>query len=136
MSLEFKNGLFLAIVIFSNTVGTLFLAIGMHEMPDFAATAAGAYILTFFSNPWIMCGIAVLALWMLSQLSMYTWADLSYVLPMTAGAYVLTAILSRFVLGEHISIERWAGILLISFGVLFVAETPPHAEEKPRGDCS
>lgn len=133
MTFEFKNGLFLALVIFSNTVGTLFLAIGMHQMPRFSPAAPFPYVLSFLSNVWIMTGIAMLALWMFSQLSMYTWADLSYVLPMTAGAYVLTAILSRFVLNEHISIARWAGVLLISFGVFFVAETPPREEERPEG---
>lgn len=133
MTFEIKNGVFLALVIFSNTIGTLFLAIGMHEMPKFTVAILFTFILAFLTNPWIMVGIALLALWMFSQLSMYTWADLSYVLPMTAGAYVLTAILSRFVLNEHISIERWAGILLISFGVLFVAETPAREEKTTKG---
>ncbi|MGC1783043.1 MAG: EamA family transporter [Acidobacteriaceae bacterium] len=133
MTFEFKNGLFLALVMFSNTVGTLFLAIGMHQMPRFVVGSPFPYFVAFLANPWIMVGIAMLAMWMFSQLSMYTWADLSYVLPMTAGAYVLTAILSRFVLHEHISFARWAGILLISFGVFFVAETPPREEEEPQG---
>lgn len=135
MTFELKNGIFLALVIFSNTIGTLFLAIGMHQMPKFSITILFSFVVAFITNVWIMVGIALLALWMFSQLSMYTWADLSYVLPMTASAYVLTAILSRFVLNEHISIERWTGILLISFGVLFVAETPAREEKTTRGSA-
>jgi hypothetical protein len=42
---------------------------------------------------------------------MFTWADLSYVPPMTASAYAFTAILGKFFLGEQISAERWAGTL-------------------------
>ncbi len=62
---------------------------------------------------------------------MFTWADLSYVLPMTASAYAFTAILGKFFLGEQISAERWAGIALISFGVVLVAETPPWTHTSP-----
>jgi len=62
---------------------------------------------------------------MFSQLTMYTWADLSYILPVTASGYVVTAILGKFFLKEQISTFHWIGVVIISFGVFFVAETPP-----------
>ncbi len=61
---------------------------------------------------------------MFAQLSMYTWADLSYILPVTASGYVITAILSKFFLAEHISPSRWIGVVVISLGVMCVAHTP------------
>jgi drug/metabolite transporter (DMT)-like permease len=38
---------------------------------------------------------------------------------------VLIAIVGEFMLGEHISGLRWAGIVLISVGVMIVGETKP-----------
>ncbi|MES2220374.1 MAG: EamA family transporter, partial [Acidobacteriota bacterium] len=69
--------------------------------------------------------------WMVTQLSMFTWADLTYVLPVTASAYVITAILSKVFLHDQISISRWVGIALISLGVIFVSETPPRTKPEP-----
>lgn len=133
MTFEQKNSFFIAAVVLTNTVGTLFLGIGMTEMPDFGKASFLSYTLAFLTNPWILPGIALLAVWMLTQISMYSWADLTYVLPVTASSYVFIAILSKFVLNEHISPSRWIGIALIAFGVAFVSETPAREEEMPPG---
>src|SRR5690348_17482565 len=98
----------------------------MKDMPDFKPESLSGYASAFLTDPWILGGIALLVVWMVAQLSMFTWADLTYVLPVTAGGYVLTAILGKFFLGETVSIARWLGIALISFGVVLVSETPPH----------
>jgi len=48
------------------------------------------YIRLIFS-PWVMLGTMLLILWLLSRmtlLGMVGWADLSYVLPVTAIGYV------------------------------------------------
>lgn len=99
-------------------------------MPEFAADGILSYIVSFLTNPWIVFGILLLIVWMVAQLSMFTWADLSYVLPVTASYYILTALLSRLFLDERISPTRWAGIVVISLGVMLVAETPPHITAK------
>lgn len=120
-----RNRIFIALLVVTNTVGNLFLARGMQSMPDFQPQALFHYALTFMTNVWIVSGIALLIVWTVAQLSMYTWADLSYVLPVTASAYVLSAILAKLFLNEQISGARWAGIGLIALGVVLVAETPP-----------
>lgn len=124
-ALKRKNRVFIAVVVVSNAVGNLLLGEGMKQMPSFQNTSVFGYLVSLFGNFWILAGIALLIVWMVSQLTMYTWADLSYVLPVTASGYILTAILSKFFLGEIVSLARWAGIVLISFGVVFVADTPP-----------
>ncbi len=48
-----------------------------------------------------------------------------YVLPVTAIGYVLTSLSGKYLLGETISPERWAGILLITSGVTLVGLTRP-----------
>jgi drug/metabolite transporter (DMT)-like permease len=50
------------------------------------------------------------------------------VLPATAFGNVIVALLSKFWLHEQISVARWAGIVLITVGVGFVAHGPSRTE--------
>ena len=127
---KYKNRLFIVLVVITNTIGNLFLAIGLARMPGFSFGSLLGYLISFLSNGWIMGGIALMTLWMISQLSMYTWADLTYVLPVTASSYIFTAILGRYVLKQPLSLLHWAGICIISFGVMFVSETPVQTSEE------
>ena len=128
---KWKNRVFIVLIVLSNTVGNLLLGIGMAHMPGFFAGSPIHYFVLLVMNYWILGGIGLLIVWMVAQLSMFTWADLTYVLPVTASAYVITAILSEVFLHEQISISRWIGIALISLGVLFVSKTPPRTKPEP-----
>jgi drug/metabolite transporter (DMT)-like permease len=79
-------------------------------------------------TPWIAAGIALLIGFFASYLTALSWADLTFVLPATAFGNVIVALLSRFWLHEAISLERWAGIVLITVGVGFVANGPSLTE--------
>jgi len=87
-----------------------------------------------FLNPWVDLGVVVLAIWLLSELSLLSWADLSYVLPVTATAYVLNAVVGKFLLANHVSPIHWAGIFLITIGALIVGRTAARTTkpEKPK----
>ena len=126
---QLKNRIFVALVVVSNSVGNFLLGLGMGQMPNFGNVPFFTYLISFATNGWLLLGIALMIVFMLSQLSMYSWADLSYVLPVTASTYILSALLSKFFLHDTVSFARWAGIVLISFGVIFVAETPVRADE-------
>jgi drug/metabolite transporter (DMT)-like permease len=128
---KLRNLIFIALIVVTNTLGNLFLALSMSGMANFQPDEALEYARDILTNFWFLGGVALLVLWMIAQLSMYTWADLSYVLPVTASAYAFTAILGKFFLGERISIAHWTGIVLISFGVLLVSETPPWTHSFP-----
>jgi uncharacterized membrane protein len=65
----------------------------------------------------------LLILWLLSRMTLLGWADLSYVLPVTAMGYVLTALVGRYFLGEAISYQGWAGTILIVAGIVLVGMT-------------
>lgn len=97
-------------------------------MPEFHAASTLVYVSLLLTNNWIVVGTALLIIWMVAQLSMLTWADLTYVLPVTAAVYVVTAILSKFFLDERVSGIRWAGVVVISCAVLLVAETSPRTK--------
>lgn len=130
---QLKNRIFIALVVISNSVGNLLLGLGMARMPDFSKTPFFSYVLSVATNGWLLFGVVLMIVFMASQLSMYSWADLSYVLPVTASTYIFSALLSKFFLHETVSAVRWIGIVLISFGVIFVAETPIREEETAKG---
>jgi drug/metabolite transporter (DMT)-like permease len=129
---RFTNRFFIAVIVVTNTIGNIFLGVGMQHMPDFHSISVLAYTAHLLTNWYVVGGTVLLIIWMIAQLSMFTWADLTYVLPVTASAYILTALLSRYFLGERISVARWIGIVIISFGVVLVSETPEDTKHSRR----
>jgi drug/metabolite transporter (DMT)-like permease len=99
----------------------------MSAMPATSLAHPGALIAAVFT-PWIAAGIALLIGFFASYLTALSWADLTFVLPATALGNVIVALISRFWLQETISPERWAGIVLITLGVGFVAQGPALTE--------
>jgi drug/metabolite transporter (DMT)-like permease len=81
------------------------------------------------SSGTIWLGIILMLGFFASHLVLYSKADFSYVLPTTAANYVIVPLLGLFLLGENVTFVRWAGIALISFGVLLVSGTKPRAQE-------
>jgi drug/metabolite transporter (DMT)-like permease len=116
--LEWKTRLFAAIVILSNTLGNFFIARGMRGLAVPADSALHMLLAIF--TPWVALGIALLILWLLSRMVLLSWADLSYVLPVTSLGYVANALMGHFFLGEHITLSRWSGTLLIVAGTVLV----------------
>ena len=102
----------------------------MTSLPAISPSHPLALIAAVFT-PWIGAGIALLIGFFASYLTALSWADLTYVLPATAFGNVIVALLARFWLQEPISLERWAGILLITVGVGFVAQGPSLTERPP-----
>ncbi len=125
-SRELKNHVFVALAVIANALGNFLLSVGMRTM-DFKPWASPLQYIRIFANPWVDAGVVLLLVWFASQLSLLSWADLSYVIPITAASYVLTAVLGTVFLHEFISLSRWFGILAISMGVLLVIGTTPRA---------
>ena len=121
--LKARTRLFTAIVVVTNVAGNSLLTHGMQQLGD-PGNSPLALIGTLF-HPWVAAGVALLIVWTLSHMALLSWADLSYVMPVTAIGYVLTAVSGRFVLGEDISPARWTGIVLITAGVTLVGRTDP-----------
>ena len=99
----------------SNVFGNYFLKKGMTV--DLASPLD--YITVLF-HPYVALGVVLLVVWMLSRMALLSWADLSYVVPVTSIGYVLVALVGRSLLNEQISARRWAGIILIVAGVSLV----------------
>ncbi len=124
------------VVILTNVVGNVLLSHGMHHT-SVLSWSPFPYLHAVL-NPWVAAGVVVLATWMVTNLALLSLADLSYVLPVTASAYILIAIAGHFVLDERISPLRWAGIAVVTAGVMVVGKTPSrttpehHHTEVPR----
>jgi drug/metabolite transporter (DMT)-like permease len=118
------------IVVVTNVFGNVSLSHGMHQVGRIVSASPFDY-LRAFANPWTLAGICVLVIWMLSDLALLSRADLSFVLPVTASAYVLVALLGHFLLHDHISWARWIGIALITGGVILAEETPARTTKGP-----
>ncbi len=122
--LHWKTRVFAIIVVLSNALGNFSLAWGMRHRET---NSLMDYFAAIFS-PWVMLGISLLILWLLSRMALLSWADLSYVLPVTSLGYVASAIIGRFFLSEQITPQRWAGTLLIVAGTVLVGRGSPHAK--------
>ena len=118
-----KTHLLTAIVVLTNVVGNVCLSHGMQEVGRTVSASPADYIRALL-NPWVLAGSCTLALWMISDLALLSRADLTFVLPVTASAYVFIAIAGHFVLGDRISWQRWLGIVVITLAVVLAEETP------------
>jgi drug/metabolite transporter (DMT)-like permease len=81
-------------------------------------------LINAIANPWVISGISLLIVFFVSYMTALSWADLTYVLPATAIGYIIMAGLARWFLNEQVTFTRWAGILLITAGVGFIAGGP------------
>ena len=117
--LRWKTRAFAILVILTNASGNFSLTWGMKHRSEALTLSPLSYLQAIFS-PWVALGIALLILWMLSRMALLSWADLSYVLPVTALGYVANALLGKWFLGENITAERWMGTLLIVAGTSLV----------------
>ena len=120
--LRSKTWVLAAIVVLTNALGNFSLAWGMRHRVTLSALD---YIAAIFS-PWVLLGTALLVLWLLSRMALLSWADLSYVLPVTSIGYVASALMGRFFLSEEITPLRWMGTLLIVAGTVLVGQGAPH----------
>jgi drug/metabolite transporter (DMT)-like permease len=128
------RSLALAVVGF-NAAGNYFLSVGMRSSGALVSVSPLDY-LRAMANLWVIAGIVLLTGWLIAQLSLLSWADLTFVLPITAFSYVLSAALGAFSLGEHVSIAHWGGVLLIFSGVVLVGRTRPRTAPVPPHDTT
>lgn len=126
-----RQYLILGLVSLCAPLGDTCLSRGMTSLPPITLSHPMSLISAVFT-PWIGAGIALLIGFFASYLTALSWADLTYVLPATALGNVIVALLSKFWLHENITVARWAGIVLITVGVGFVAHGPSRTESPTR----
>jgi drug/metabolite transporter (DMT)-like permease len=125
-----RKYLVLLMVVVCGSTGDSFLSRGMKQVGAIDIHHLSS-IFTAIANPWVILGIFFLLGFMASYMTALSFADLTYVLPATAIGYVFMALLGHFWLHEHVSPQRWAGIVLVTVGVGLVAGGPSRTEHPP-----
>src|SRR5208282_3685862 len=97
-----------------------------------ASGLAHAFRMTVTSGT-LWLGILFLTGFMLSYMTVLSWADYSYVMPAGAFGYALLTLLAVVFLHEGVSTRRWVGVALICVGVLLVGQTKPRTTPVARG---
>jgi uncharacterized membrane protein len=125
-NLIWKTRLFAAIVIVTNVTGNFALSWGIKHGAAMDGSAWSFVRVVF--DPWVFCGILLLCGWVLSRMALLSWADLSYVIPVTSVGFVLNAVMGAVFLNEVITPLRWVGTLCIVGGTVLVGLTAPKTE--------
>jgi drug/metabolite transporter (DMT)-like permease len=126
--LHFKTSLMILLMVIFGPLGDILLGKGMKKIPAMASWAPADvfhFFFAAFTSPTVWLGIGSLLTFFIAYMVVLSWADYSYVQPASALSYGLIAVLAYAVLHEVISPTRWAGVLMICFGVLVVGHTSP-----------
>ena len=105
------------VVVLINVGGNAILGYAMQQAP------ASASVIGSILQPVAMVGIAVLTVWMLLRMRLLGMADLSFVVPVSAFGYVLSALAGVFLLHEHVPVRGWLGTVLIMAGAILTGLT-------------
>ena len=117
----------LLIIVVANALGNVVLRHGMQQVGSIASYSPLNLIVSSFralANPYVLAGVGLLVVFFLAHMIVLSWADLSYILPMTSAGYILVTVLGWWFLGEAVRPIRWAGTLVITAGVILVGRTP------------
>lgn len=110
-------------IIFGGTAGELCLSRAMKtigEVTDFRPRALIRVMLRVIRVRWMWIGLALMTLAFFGFLGILSLDNVSFVVPVTALSYAVSAFGSGVFLGERVSRQRWAGVLLVCVGVALV----------------
>jgi hypothetical protein len=130
--LHFKTYLLILLMVIFGPLGNVLLGKGMKRIGAVSiGTPAGAMdaLARVVASPTIWLGIGSLVTFFVAYMLVLSWADYSYVQPVSSVAYGIVAVLAHFMLREVITPTRWMGVLFICLGVLVVGHTPPRTTE-------
>ncbi len=68
----------------------------------------------------VIVGVLLQASYFIILISMLSWADLSFVLPISAAGYFFQTLLAKIFLHEKVTPIRWWGTAIIIFGVFLI----------------
>jgi drug/metabolite transporter (DMT)-like permease len=129
--LRIKTLAMVLVMVVCANVGDLMLKRGMSRIGAVQLSFPGlahAFRLTV-TNGTIWVGIFFLTGFMVSYMTVLSWADYSYVMPAGAFGYAVLTLLAVLFLHETVSTRRWVGVILICVGVLLVGQTKPRTTE-------
>lgn len=130
--LRLKTYILLAMLICFGPVGDLLMSKGMRRIGTASSWAPSALLhhgFLILTSPMIWLGTFFLIGFFISYTTVLSWADYSYIQPVSALNYGIVAVLGRLILAETVTPMRWAGIVVVCAGVLIIGYTPPRTTE-------
>jgi drug/metabolite transporter (DMT)-like permease len=124
-----RTYLYLGCFVAFRAIGNVSLAWGTRHFDERLSANPLAY-LRAMSNPFVALGIMMLIGGLLTRLALFSLADLSFVLPMTAIGYVISVFMGKILLHEVVSPERWLGVVMIVAAVALVGSTSPNTNHE------
>jgi transporter family protein len=116
--------LLLIISVLSGTAGDLLTAKGMRdhgEIHDFRPGAVFGIAARLARSFSLVTGILAQAVSFFSFVALLGVAELSFAVPATALGNVVKTLFAKMILKEQVCWRRWAGALLVTFGVVLVS---------------
>ena len=105
-------------------VGQMILKIGMTQVGELKFSDGLVNIFSrTFTNLYVLGGLAFFGVNAILWLVVLSREKLSFAYPMVAFAYIVTILLSKFVLHEDIPLLRWSGLVVIIVGILMIAKS-------------
>ena len=105
-----------------SALAQLLMKTGMTEVGGAGLTGT-ALLFATSTDPYVIGGFAAYGVGALLWLKVLSQTDLSLAYPLVSMGFVLVALLSWLVLGEHLSVGRISGIVLIVAGVALIGGT-------------
>jgi drug/metabolite transporter (DMT)-like permease len=111
------------LLVTADSAGNIFLTRGMKQVGEihtFGIRPLLRIARRGIVNPWLVLGVLCMAVSFFLFIALLSGEDLSFVLPATALAYVISVLGARYILKETVSASRWIGTLIICAGVALI----------------
>ena len=91
------------------------------SLENYALWPLVTYFWHALCNPYVIGGTILNAAFYFLFLAALSWTGVTVALPMTAIEYGFAALMAVTILKENVPPVRWAGIVLVVFGVILIA---------------
>ena len=92
------------------------------EIRDFRPSGIRRHLYAMAQRRYLILAVFFMAISFFVLMKLLKTVDMSFVVPASAGSFVLETILARFVLKERVTGRRWAGACMVACGVALVAQ--------------
>ncbi len=108
-----------------NATAQVCLKQGMRQVGHFAFTLNNLLPIGFKVgfNPFVFAGLVCYVVSVVVWLLALSRVEVSYAYPLLSVGYIVTAFAGQYFFGESLGATRWAGIVVICFGVYLITRS-------------
>ncbi len=118
-----KSMLLIIMTVCLNTAGQFMMKAGINSIGKISPGNLVSSIPKIVSSGFVIGGFCSYAVSAVLWIMILSRTELSWAFPMVSLSYVITALLAPWLLNESFSLVRFAGIVVICFGVYLVSRT-------------